>query len=81
MMEEFLFIVTIILLLGAAGVVGYLVRAATEFRKKFEVLNAQANDKIENLTLCESSLTELISKVERLQADVAGIKMGQGGRY
>lgn len=81
MKEEFILILTIILLLGAAGAAGFLVRSAIEFRKRLEGLNEQANDKIAKLTVREAQLEELIVKVERLQGDVAGLRIGQGGRF
>lgn len=80
MKEEILFLFTVVLLVGAAGVVGYLTRAAVVFRRECETVKGQLEERVAALASREDLIVQLCAKVERLQHDVAALSLSQGGR-
>lgn len=76
MLSEFLLVLTVVLLIVAAGVVGWLVREAQLFKRDVRKLRLDVENE---MMVCREHIAfqaEVAARMDKIQSDVAGLKIG-----
>jgi hypothetical protein len=80
MLSEFLLLLTVGLLIVAAGVVGWLIHEAQSFKR--DILKLRRDVETE-MVMCREHIAaqaEVMSRMDKIQSDVAGLKIGAAAR-